>query len=105
MKLTQVTKVELTEEEWSVFSHALYGMYAAHSYGLKGGYDVAMYGAFTKALRVALQHIFGEYHTQLEARYDYSPMSKSEFETWAADVIHEHYPRQRSERLTPDVTF
>ena len=109
MKLTRSTKVELTDEEWAVLDHALDGMCAAnrHDYELDQGVTVmsaadGVSDIFGRAFNVALIHIFPEDHAQLRARFDYSPMTKSEFETWAADVIHQH---QNSESVADEYDF
>ena len=113
MKLTQSTTVELTDEEWAVLDHALDGMYAAnrHAAGLHLGSDqgVTVMSAedgvsdiFGRAFNVALIHIFPEDHAQLRARFDYSPMTKSNFETWAAYVIQQHHDSEY-ERLVHTV--
>jgi hypothetical protein len=101
MNLTRSTKVELTNEEWAILDHAIEGMCAAnrHDYELDQGVTVmsaadGVSDIFGRAFNVALTHIFPEDHAQLRARFNYSvcctmPMTKSEFETWAADVIHQ----------------
>ena len=86
MNLIQTTTVELTDEEWAVINFAIDGMDAANRDEQFSNQD-GVFGFFCKAFELALEQLFDEDKPKFMDSFSYLPMTKGEFETWAAEVI------------------